>query len=142
MPTETWNATSECGRRAIRLLETEGMVWLTTTDAASRPQPNAVWFIWDGNTALVYSHHKALRNANIRRNPRVALNFNSDRLGAEVVIISATAVIAEGEPSVDNCLPYLDKYGDAIPGIGMDIEEYARTFSVPIRIKPLTVRGF
>lgn len=142
MPNESWDPTSDFSQRAIRLLETEGMIWLTTTDSSNRPQPNAVWFIWDGDTVLVYSHHNALRNANIRRNPHVALNFNSDRLGAEVVIVSGHAVIAESEPSVAGCQPYLDKYGDFIPGIGMDVEEYSRTFSVPIRIKPLTVRGF
>lgn len=142
MPSESWDPTSEFGRRAIQLLQTEAMIWLTTTDAAQRPQPNAVWFVWDGETVLVYSHHSALRNANIRRNPRVALNFNSDRLGAEVVIISAFAEIAESEPPVTGCQPYLDKYADYMPGIGMNIEEYSRTYSVPICIKPLAVRGF
>lgn len=142
LPSETWDPTSEFGKRAIRLLETEAMIWLTTADGAHRPQPNAVWFVWDGQTVLVYSNHKALRNANIRRNPRVALNFNSDRLGAEVVIISGAAEVAESEPPVTSCQPYLDKYADYMPGVGMSIEEYSRTYSVPIRIKPLTVRGF
>jgi PPOX class probable F420-dependent enzyme len=142
MPRETWDPSSEFGKRAVALLETEGMIWLTTTDAGGRPQPNPVWFVWDGETVLVYSHHKALRNAHIRRNPQVALNFNSDRLGAEVVIISCTAEIAQSEPPVTRCEPYLEKYGSHIPGIGMDVEGYAEIYSVPIRIRPLTVRGF
>lgn len=142
MPNEPWDATSEFGRRAVRLLETEGMIWLTTTDVNQRPQPNAVWFVWDGETVLVYSDRRARRNDNVRRNPQVALHFNSDRLGAEVVIISGTAELTPGDPPVSSNRAYLDKYGDDIPGIGMTVEEYAETFSVPIRIQPLSVRGF
>ena len=45
------------GKRIAERLETEIMVWLTTVAPDGAPQPNPVWFLWDGSTLLVYSHN-------------------------------------------------------------------------------------
>lgn len=142
MPNQDWEPTSEFGRRAVQLLESEKLIWLTTVDPSGRPQPNPVWFVWDGSTVLMYSHRTAARNRNISLNPKVALHFNSDRWGEKVVIISGEARISTGEPPVTECKPYVNKYGEAIPSLGMDVAKYAELYSVPVRITPERVRGF
>ena len=63
--------------RAIERLSNDTVVWLTTVSTHLRPQPSAVWFLWDGETVLVYSAGSA-RIKNLSRNSQVALNFNSD----------------------------------------------------------------
>ncbi len=69
------------GKVAERRLRTERIGWLTTVSADGTPQPNAVWFLWDGGTLLMYSIPKQAKLANIARNPHVALNLDSKKQG-------------------------------------------------------------
>jgi PPOX class probable F420-dependent enzyme len=131
------------GNRIAERLETEIMVWLTTVAPDGTPQPNPVWFLWDGSTLLVYSHNKAARLRNLRDNPRVSLNFDSrDQGESDVHIITGTARIASDEPPASQNERYLVKYAEAIKGIGSETEKFAKLYSVPIRITPERTRGF
>ena len=143
MPDSELDFTSAVGRRTLERLQRDKAIWLTTVSPAGAPQPNPVWFTWDGETVLVYSHRDAVRNRNLRVNPRVALNFDSVRGESDVNIITGTARFAPEEPPVTACPAYLEKYAKAmVEELGGDPEEYAATYSVAIRIKPERVRGF
>jgi PPOX class probable F420-dependent enzyme len=134
---------SPLGKRIAERLQTEKAIWLTTVGPDGTPQPNPVWFLWDGSTVLVYSQTKAVRLRNIRNNPRVSLNFDSHARGeADVHVITGTARIAAGEPTVTQCPAYLAKYSDAIVEIGSEAEKFAQSYSVPLRITPEKIRGF
>jgi PPOX class probable F420-dependent enzyme len=135
--------TTKLGRRIEERLRTEKAIWLTTVTPAGAPQPNPVWFTWDGRTLLVYSHRDALRNRNLRANPKVAINFDSHRGETDVHVITGTARFAPEEPAVTECRPYLEKYGEAITGeLGSNPEQYAATYTIAIRITPERIRGF
>jgi len=137
------DTTTPLGRRIAERLQTERAIWLTTVDPGGTPQPNPVWFLWDGSTVLVYSHNRARRLRNLRTNPRVSLNFDSANGGdADVHIITGSARIASEEPPVTQCEPYLAKYAEAIVEIGMEATKFAQEYSVPLRITPEKVRGF
>ncbi len=137
------DTTTPLGRRIAERLRTEIAIWLTTVAPDGTPQPNPVWFLWDGSTLLVYSHNKAARLRNLRHNPRVSLNFDSRELGeADVHVITGTARIAPGEPPVTESEPYLAKYDEAIRRIGSEAETFAQVYSVALRITPEKVRGF
>lgn len=134
---------SRLGQRVQQRLLEERAIWLTTVSPAGTPQPNPVWFTWDGETVLVYSHREAFRNRNLRQNPKVALNFDSDHGQREVAIITGSARFAPDEPPVTECEPYLAKYAAAITAeLGSDAAAYAATYSVAIRITPERLRGF
>ncbi|HVD01346.1 MAG TPA: TIGR03667 family PPOX class F420-dependent oxidoreductase [Candidatus Dormibacteraeota bacterium] len=134
---------TKIGRRTLDRLEAEKAIWLTTVAPDGTPQPNPVWFIWDGETVLVYSHRDAYRNRNLGQNQRIALNFDSSRGEADVNIITGSACFAPDEPPVTECPPYLAKYAEAITGeLGTDAEHYAADYSVAIRITPERIRGF
>jgi PPOX class probable F420-dependent enzyme len=131
------------GRRAEERLRTEKAIWLTTVGPDGTPQPNPVWFTWDGATVLVYSDNKAARLRNLRANPRVALNFDTADGGeGDVHIITGIARVAAKEPPVTENEPYLAKYADAIREIGFEAEPFARKYSVALRITPERLRGF
>ena len=131
------------GKRIAERLETEIMIWLTTVAPDGTPQPNPVWFLWDGSTLLVYSHNKAARLRNLRQNPRVSLNFDSrDQGESDVHILTGTARIAPDEPPVTQNELYLAKYAEAIKGIGSETEKFAELYSVPLRITPEKARSF
>ena len=134
---------SELGRRVVERLETEKAIWLTTVAPDGTPQPNPVWFTWDGETVLVYSHRRAFRNRNLEANPRVALNFDSNRGESDVGIITGTARFAPEEPPVTACEPYVAKYRGYIEKeLKSNLADYADEYSVAIRVTPERVRGF
>jgi PPOX class probable F420-dependent enzyme len=131
---------TEFGARVARRLEQETVIWLTTVRADSTPQPSPVWFLWDGTTMLMYSRPDTPKLRNIAAQPRVALNFDSDGQGGDIVVFTGEARIEDAPPA--NEVPtYLDKYQSSIASIGMTPESFARTYSVAIRVMPTSVRG-
>lgn len=132
------------GARVARRLRDETVIWLTTMGADGTPQPNPVWFLWDEHeqTLLIYNQPTAKRLAHIRRNPKVALHFNSDEHGDDIVIITGEARISPDTPRADRVPAYLDKYRELIADINQTPESMAADYSVALRITPSKVRGF
>lgn len=140
MPTIDW--TTDLGQRIRKELRDELVLWMTTTSSDGTPQPNPVWFVTDGDDVIVYSHNTAARNANVERNPRVGLNFNSDPHADRMSVIIGTATIDDSLPAPKDHAAFQAKYGHLIPGIGMTVEQHSDTYSVPIRIAPTKIRGW
>jgi PPOX class probable F420-dependent enzyme len=116
-------------------------LWLTTVREDGMPQPTPVWFVWDGDTFLIYSYPSAQKIKNIRSNPKVALSYtNSDDAG-EFMVIMGKAQIDDGAPRINQLPAYTKKYAEGIVDIGMTPDSMAETFSAAIRITPTQVRG-
>ena len=128
--------TTEAGGRAERRLHEEEIAWLTTVRQDGQPQSVPVWFLWDGQTFLIYSQPGRQKLRNIETNPRVDLNLNSNAHGGDVVRAEGVADIVEDAPPATEVPEYLEKYRDAIARIGFDPEGFARSYSVPLRITP------
>jgi PPOX class probable F420-dependent enzyme len=131
--------TTKLGVSAAKRLQTEHVIWLTTTSSNGTPQPNPVWFYWNGESILIYSQPASVKVGNIRRNPKVSLNFNADEDGGNITVLTGVASIDE-KPKHDS--RYMEKYRDAIPKIGHTAESLAAAYSVQIRILPSKLRGF
>lgn len=129
------------GARVLQRLQNEEVIWLTTVRADQLPQPSPVWFLWDGETFLIYSIADKPKLRNIARNSKVALNLNSDEHGYDVVVFSADARIDTDMPSVIEVEEYIQKYTEGIAGIDMTPESFAEEYTVAIRITPTHVRG-
>jgi PPOX class probable F420-dependent enzyme len=121
-------------------LRDEKVAWLTTVRADGVPQPTPVWFLWQETTFLIYSKPDARKVRNIRRNPNVAINFNTDEWGSRVVVFRGRATVEEGAPLADRVPAYLVKYRQGIADLEMTPESMAREYSVAIRVEPQTVR--
>lgn len=137
-----WDTTTEFGQRVERRLADETVLWLVTTDSDGRPQPNPIWFIREGATLLIYSQPNAAKVRHIAARPQVALNFNTDAGGEDVVVLLGSAAIDPQAPPANQVPAYVAKYGPHIPGIGMTAEEMAASYSTAIRVTIERVRGF
>jgi PPOX class probable F420-dependent enzyme len=135
------DTSSSFGRRVMERLENESVVWLTTVGADGTPQPSPVWFVWDGQQVLLYSMAKAPKLRHIQANPRVALHFDGDSDGGDIVILTGEARVSGNDPPANNMPAYFQKYRDGIGEIGMNPESFAQAYSVPVRITPTKVRG-
>lgn len=131
------------GTRVRERLRDEKLIWLTAVGADGTPQPNPVWFLWDGaDDVVVYTLADARRLAHIAARPRVSLNFNSDGGGGDIAVLRGIAERADDLPRADEVAAYLDKYADGMVAVVGSVEEFAATYSVPIRIRLTGARGF
>lgn len=137
-----WDLTTEFGQRVERRLADETVIWLVTTSADGTPQPSPVWYIREDDTLLIFSKPDAPKVRNIAARPRVALHFNTNAEGEDVVVFLGTASLDPEAQPVDKLPTYIAKYGPHIPGIGMSPEQMAAVYSQAIRITLNKVRGF
>ena len=130
-------------RKAKKLLKSEYVIWLTTVDANGVPQPRPVWFVWDQDSFLIFSQPKAHKVQHIKKNNSVALHFNTDPLGDQNVVVYIGMASLDGSSMPANKVPaYLRKYRKGIKELGMTPESFSSEYSVAIRIKPSSLRGW
>ncbi len=126
-----------------RRLRDERLIWLTTVDAKGTPQPTPVWFLWDETTStfLIYSLTNAKRHAHLQQNPRVALNFDGNGKGGDIIVFTGEAQVSSDDPPADQLPAYVEKYRDFIArGFGTPAN-FASKYSVALRIRPIALRG-
>lgn len=133
---------TDFGARVSDHLTNDQVVWLTTVGANGTPQPSPVWFLWDGESVLIYSQPNTPKLRNIERSPRVSLNFNCTPTGGDVVILTGDATIDRSAPPANTVSEYVEKYTEGMRGIGMNADAFTREYSVPIRVRPARLRGF
>lgn len=135
--------TSDFGRMVERHLRDQYVIWLTTVDSNLTPQPRPVWFIWEDNAFLIFSQAKAHKVAHIRRNPNVALHFNTDETGDKhVIVFIGEAFIDIESPPAHDVPAYFEKYKAGIAGLPMTPEEFSGEYSSAIKIRPAELRGW
>jgi PPOX class probable F420-dependent enzyme len=122
-------------------LQEEQVIWLTTVDSRGTPQPNPVWFFWDGGRFIIYTPPASAKLKNLARNPMVSLNFEgADALGGDVVVFTGQAKIDPACPAVDP--GYARKYLSAARDLGSTVEDFFTQYSVEITVVPSKVRTF
>lgn len=130
------------GRHVNRRLRQEKIIWLTTVDSNNTPQPRPVWFHWDGQTLLIFSEQNKAKLKHIARDPRVALNFNTDEDGGDVAVLLGDAVILNEPPASSRVKTYLRKYNAGIKSLGMTVAQFTEAYTVPMLVTPQAMRGF
>lgn len=134
--------TTDLGKRALERLQNEQVLWLTTTSPNGTPLPTPVWFLWQDDAVLIYSQPDTAKIKAIQDHQRVALNFNSDEHGGNVVILKGNAeILADGRPA--SSIPeYVTKYSAGMTSLGMPPERFAGEYSELIRVTPDRLSGF
>lgn len=99
---------SDFGQRVDRRLAEERIIWLTTAGSDGTPQPRPVWFLWDGDSFLIYSRPDTAKLRHIAGNPRVALNLDGDGLGGDIVVFIGEAEILSDGPAADQIEDYVN----------------------------------
>ena len=135
------DTSTDFGARVTRHLEDDQIVWLTTVGPDGTPQPSPVWFLWDGDAALIYSQASAPKLRNIAGHSRVSLNFNCTPGGGDVVIITGDSWIDAEAPPASAVSAYIEKYSQGLRDIGLTPDAFAQTYSVALRVRPTSLRG-
>jgi PPOX class probable F420-dependent enzyme len=123
-------------------LRSDPVIWLGSVRPDGRPHLVVVWFLWDGETLLIFSKPNQ-KIANIRQNPSVTLALDDTRQGADPIVIEGRATLLDEPASA--LLPvheaYLAKYAQRIAALGYTPETMARAYSQAIRVVPTRFIG-
>ena len=136
------DTSSEFGARVERRLREETIGWLTTVGADGTPQPSPIWFLWDGETVLIYSQPDKPKLRNIERNPRVSFNLDGNGDGGDIIVLTGDARIDGEAPPADAVPEYLAKHQGEIERLWTTPEGFAGEYSIAIRMTPTRLRGF
>jgi len=131
------------GERVARRIHNDLLIWLTTVDAKGTPQPTPVWFLWDDATStfLIYSRAEAKRLTHLQQNSRVALNFDGNGKGGDIIVITGQAQISSDDPPAHQLPAYAEKYRELIARNFRTAENFAAMYPVTLRVHPIAVRG-
>ena len=115
------------------------VIWLSSVRPDGRPHSVIVWFLWDGESFLIFSRPKNQKVYNIQQNAHVILAVDNTHNGNDPITIEGKAtLLTPGE--IDTTAPsYLEKYSEHIRKIGFTPEQMAAAYSQAIRIIPTKV---
>ena len=135
------DVTTEFGARAERRLRDELLAWLVTVRADGTPVPVPVWFLWQGETFLLYSRPNTAKLRNIARNSRVTLHLDGNGRGGDIVVVTGKAVVSENDDPADEVPAYVEKYRELIERNGWTPRSFAADYSIPICVSFGSLRG-
>ncbi|WBQ02009.1 TIGR03667 family PPOX class F420-dependent oxidoreductase [Kribbella sp. CA-293567] len=138
----TIDTSTDFGARIERQLRDEQVVWLTTVGRSGTPQPNPVWFGWNGDELLVFSQAGKAKVHNVANQPRVSLNFNATFTGGDIGVITGDATLDGPPATAEELAAYDAKYAEGLASLDMSAETFHRDYPTLIRIKPDNLRGF
>jgi PPOX class probable F420-dependent enzyme len=121
----------------------EPVCWFTTVTPAGQPMAIPIWFLWqEDETVLIYSQDNTVKLRNIRANPKVSVNLNSNEWGGDIIRLEGKAEIPANYPAANDVPAFIEKYHQRMASIPDTPEGYAAMFSVPILVRPEKLRGF
>jgi PPOX class probable F420-dependent enzyme len=119
-----------------RHLAVDLIAWLTTVTPGGHPAPRPVWFVWDGAAITIYSLNGGAKLRHIQANDQVAVHFNTDADGDDVVVINGRAEPVPGAPPPSAFPGLLDKYAALIAQMGQTPQWYDDDYQQALRVTP------
>ena len=125
-------------------LRSEPMIWLSTVRPDGRPHLVPVWFLWDGESVLIFSQPNQQKIRNIRQNNNVMLALDTAKGGGDIVMIEGKAELLEhGNEQVGANMPaFAEKYAANLSSMNQTADDMAKTYSQAIRVTPVRFQGF
>ena len=122
-------------------LRADLIVWLGSVRPDGRPHIVPVWFLWEGETVLVFSKPDQ-KVRNLKENPNVWLALDNTKDGEDVVMVEGKAELMS-DPSVNTTLPeYAAKYATQLSDMKWTAETMAQSYTEAIRITPTKFHGY
>ncbi len=118
-------------------LHNDEVIWLNSVRPDGHPHAVVVWFLWDGETVLMFSRPNNQKVRNIQHNQNVVLAMDNTNNGDDPITLEGTATLFDrGNMDIT---PYVTKYNEGIKQLGFTPEQMVASFSQAIRITPTRV---
>jgi PPOX class probable F420-dependent enzyme len=133
------DTSTPAGKHVERRLNKEIVIWLATAGTDGRPHAVPVWFLWDGDSFLIYSV-PGQKVKDIEANSRVQLHLNSGPEGEDVVRIDGDAKRLRRQPLALKMPAYIRKHTGLIKSYGWTKEGFSDQYHIALRIRPTKFR--
>lgn len=130
-------------RPSIRTeLENQSVIWLGSTRPDGTPHVVPTWFLWDGQSILLFSKPDAQKVRNMRANPRVMVAVGDPGPDFDVELAEAIAEVVDPptRPSVPDA--FVAKYAGMAARAGLTMARFADVYQQPVRIRPTRWLGW
>lgn len=121
--------------KVVARLQTAPIAWFGSTRDDGQPHLVPVWFLWEGETILVFTKTGSQKVHNIRANPRATVALEGADDGEVVIVEGQAELLPEATAAVAGPV-YWEKYGTQMEQMGMTPEGMAAEFAQPIRVRP------
>lgn len=136
-----FDASTEFGARVARRLAEERIAWLTTVSSNGTPQPRPIWFLWNGNSFLLFSRPSGYKVKHLSSNPKASIHLNGDGEGGDIIVFVGEAFIEEQPIPPADLEAYIEKYREGFKRIGTTPERFTEDYQTAIRMVPTQLRG-
>lgn len=136
------DTTTLAADRVRRFLETEPVMWLSSTRADGAPHLVPSWFIWDGEAVVMVSKPGAVKVRNLRTDPRAMLALGNAEDDFDIGLLEARANLLTEPTPLELPNGFLEKYEVRIAALGLTPAQFARTYSQVIRLVPVKALGW
>ena len=113
------------------ILQGRRNAYLATLMPDGSPQVTPVWIDVDGEDVVVNTYEGTVKLANVRRDPRVAINIEAEDDRYRVLSLRGRVIAIESSEAVDEHIDALSMRHDGVPWTSEDDETRVR-----IRIRP------
>jgi PPOX class probable F420-dependent enzyme len=134
------DGSTRAGAHALERLRTDRIAWMTTVTPGGQPQTLPMWFVWEDGTILIYSKKVAVRNANLRMNPKVSFHLADDGAGGDIIELEGEALPDPGAPPSKDHPVYMAKYAELLARYSWTPEYLSEEYPHPYRITPTVAR--
>ena len=128
--------------RVLGFLETEPVIWLSSTCADGAPHLVPTWFAWDGETIVTVSKPGAVKVRNLRADSRAMLALGDAEADFDVSLLEARAELPAEPTPLDLPPGFHAKYAERLVAMGLTPAQFARTYSQVIRLVPVKALGW
>lgn len=136
------DTSTDRGRHVESRLRDDIVAWLTTVRPSGQPDNVPVWFLWHGDSIVVYSRPNKTKLHNLEKNPRVSLTIDDTKGGWDVIRVEGIARYAPDYPRPHEIPAYDTKYAVGIRRIGYeDARAFGEEYSAAIIITPTKYRA-
>jgi PPOX class probable F420-dependent enzyme len=135
------DANSEFGERVHQRLDQERIAWFTTVASDGTPQPRPVWFLWTGESFLIFSRPEGFKVQHLEGNPRTALHLDGDGRGGDIIVFVGDAQVVQAPIPSEELEAYITKYREGFKRINMTPESFTQSYQTAIRMTPTKLRG-
>lgn len=138
----TFDPTRPDQRKAIDLLESRTIAWLTWVGQDAAPHGVPVWFLWHDGRVVVFSEPGTAKVAAVRRGSPVLVHLETGAFGNEVVILNGSAEISDRDAAswlAEFRERYEWKYAAAIADFGMPLDDITTQYSAVVVFTPQTI---
>ncbi len=117
-------------------LRNEPIMWLSTARPDGRPHLVPVWFLWDGESILIFSKPNNQKIRNLQENPNVMLALEAAHEGNDIVLIEGVGEFID-DLEVSPAMPqYAAKYAKLLMEMNWTAEKMTASYTQAIRVRP------